>query len=270
LGSPHKKSKTFTAWRLQFKIRGIGSVSESVMVRWNKFLSILVVSLVVLADQACAEGAPLSDRNNDGQIEILAFGDSITYGVGDGTEPGQYISELGDVGSPRGYPLRLSAALSLPVMNAGIPGEMVVGEPGGRLPGVARFPEEVVGSPADLVIIFEGANDARIEIPTAQYEAALQRMINVARADNKSVALATLLPPTVQHGMFAAQTALYSGAIRQLGVMNNVPVIDLEQGFLKDCPDLSTCPYYNLPEGLHPNTVGYDAIARMVAAGLQG
>lgn len=57
--------------------------------------------------------------------------------------------------------------------------------------------------------------------------------------------------------------------IRQLGAINDVPVIDLEQGFIKDCPDLSTCQYYNLPEGLHPNTVGYDAIAKMVAADLQ-
>jgi len=69
--------------------------------------------------------------------------------------------------------------------------------------------------------------------------------------------------------MFAPQTALYSETVRQLGALNEIPVIDLEQGFLTDCPDLSICPYYNLPEGLHPNTVGYDAIARMVATKLQ-
>lgn len=243
---------------------------ECVMSRRGKFLSMVCVSLFARVAVAHADGAPLTDRNNDGQVEILAFGDSITYGVGDGTEPGQYISELGDVGDPRGYPLRLSSLLGVPVMNAGIPGEMVVGEPGGRVPGTTRFPKEVVGSPADLVIIFEGANDARVETPTDQFEAGCQRMINVARADNKNVVIATLLPPTVQHGMFAAQTALYSETIRHVGAINDIPVIDLEKGFLLDCPDLSTCPYYNLPEGLHPNTVGYDAIARMVATALQG
>lgn len=239
------------------------------MVPWSKILSIVFVSILVGADAAYGEGATLTDRNSDGQIEILAFGDSITYGVGDGIEPGQYIGEIDEVGSPRGYPLRLSAALSVPVMNAGVPGETVIGIPGGRVSGVERFPQEVVGSSTDLVIIFEGANDTRYDTSAAQLEAGYQRMINVARADNKSVAIATLPPQTAQHGMFAPQSLIYSAMIRQVGAINDIPVIDLEQGFIKDCPDLLTCQYYNLPEGLHPNTVGYDAIAKMVAADLQ-
>lgn len=240
------------------------------MVPWKKVFSIVFVSILAGADAVYADGATLTDRNNDGQIEILAFGDSITYGVGDGIEPGQYIGEIAEVGSPRGYPLRLSASLSLPVMNAGVPGETVVGIPGGRVSGVERFPQEVVGSSTDLVVIFEGANDTRYETPAAQLEAGYQRMINVARADNKSVAIATLPPQTAQHGTFAPQSLIYSATIRRLGAINDIPVIDLEQGFIRDCPDLLTCSYYNLPEGLHPNTVGYDAITKMIATGLQG
>lgn len=177
------------------------------MVRWNKIVSIVFVSILAGTEGAYAEEASLTDRNNDGQVEVLAFGDSITYGVGDGTEPGQYVSEIADVGSPRGYPLRLSAALSVPVMNAGVPGEMVIGVPGGRVSGAERFPQEVVGSSADLVIILEGANDARFEIPTAQLEAGYQRMINVARADNKSVAIATL--PLRQRSMVCSHHSLW-------------------------------------------------------------
>lgn len=239
------------------------------MIRWNVLFSLFFISFVSRIDSALAEGAPLTDRNNDGQVEVIAFGDSITYGVGDGTEPGQYISEIDEVGDPRGYPLRLSSVLAVPVLNAGIPGEMVIGIPGPRPAGVTRFPEVVVGSTADLVIIFEGINDARYDISATELEAAYQKMINVARADNKNVVIATLLPPTVQHGMLAPTGALYSDTIRQVGAMNDISVIDLQQGFLKDCPDLSTCPYYNLPEGLHPNTVGYDAITTMIANALQ-
>jgi lysophospholipase L1-like esterase len=239
------------------------------MIRWNLTLSLLFISIVSRCPGAFADSSPLSDRNNDGQVEVVAFGDSITYGVGDGTQPGQYISEIDDVGDPRGYPLRLSSKLAVPVLNAGIPGEMVIGIPGPRISGVNRFPEIIVGTSADLVIILEGVNDARYEISATELEAGYQKMINVARADNKNVAIATLLPPTVQHGVLAPTAALYSQTIRGLGVMNGISVIDLEQGFLRDCPDLSTCAYYNLPEGLHPNTVGYDAIATMVATAMQ-
>ena len=239
------------------------------MIRWNLIFSLVFFFIVSRSDRAMGEGAPLSDRNNDGQIEVVAFGDSITYGVGDGTDPGQYVSGIGEVGDPRGYPLRLSSVLAVPVLNAGIPGEMVIGIPGPRAAGVVRFPEVVVGSTADLVIIFEGINDARYDISATELEAAYQKMINVARADNKNIAIATLLPPTVQHGTLAPTAALYSETIRGLGAMNGILVIDLEQGFLRDCPDLSTCSYYNLPEGLHPNTVGYDAITTMIATALQ-
>jgi lysophospholipase L1-like esterase len=239
------------------------------MIRWNLILALSVCLFISRADGALAQGAPLTDRNSDGQVEILAFGDSITYGVGDGTQPGQYISEIDGVGDPRGYPQRLSSLLAVPVLNAGIPGEMVIGIPGPRLAGVNRFPEVVVGSSADLVIIFEGINDTRFDISATEMEAAYQKMINVARADNKNIAITTLFPPTVQHGTLAPAAALYSETIRQVGAMNDITVIDLEQSFLSDCPDLSICPYYNLPEGLHPNTVGYDAIARMIATAIQ-
>jgi len=239
------------------------------MIRKNIIFSLFALSLLLGVDGASAEGSPFTDRNNDGQVEVLAFGDSITYGVGDGTQPGQYISEIDEVGDPRGYPLRLSSVLAAPVLNGGVPGEMVIGIPGPRAAGVNRFPEVVVGSTADLVILFEGINDARYEISATELEAAYQKMINVARADNKNVAIATLLPPTVQHGTLAPTAALYSETIRQVGAMNDITVIDLEQGFLRDCPDLSTCSYYNLPEGLHPNTVGYDAITSMVATAIQ-
>lgn len=234
-------------------------------------LKILTLTALVLswADLALAQGSPLSDRNGDAQIEIIAFGDSITYGVGDGTLPGEYISELGGVGDPRGYPLRLSATSALPVMNAGVPGEMVVGIGGERASGVERFPQIVAGSPADLVIILEGANDARFDISATELEAGYQKMINVARADNKGVAIATLLPPTVQHAEFAPQTALYSQVVRRLAVTNDITLIDLEEGFIRDCPDLSTCRYYNLPEGLHPNSVGYDAITAMITEAIR-
>ena len=238
------------------------------MIRLVVAIMTLSFCFTAVAPTASAQSI-LTDQNGDGTIEIIAFGDSITYGVGDGTEPGEYISTIDSVGKPRGWPKRLSATLGIPVLNAGSPGEQVSPDPDLTETGVQRFADVVVGSSADVVIIKEGANDSQHEVPTEVVATSIQKMLNVARADNKKVVLSTLAPPTVQHGQLAPAVIGYSSAIRDLSVMNNVPVVDIEQGFLLACPDLSVCPYYNLPEGLHPNTVGYDAIAQMYVDALK-
>jgi lysophospholipase L1-like esterase len=232
------------------------------MIRSVQAIAILALTLSLGAKPTHAQTI-LTDQNGDGAIEITAFGDSITYGVGDGTEPGQYVSTIDSVGEPRGWPKRLSTSLGLSVLNAGSPGEQVVAQPNLTDSGVQRFPDVVIGSSADVVIIKEGANDAQHAVTSAELATSIQKMLNIARADNKKVVLSTLAPPTVQHAQFAPAVIEYSSAVRDLAVMNNVPIVDIAQGFLLACPDLSVCPYYNLPEGLHPNTAGYDAIAQM-------
>lgn len=205
-----------------------------------------------------AEAQVLRDVTGDGQVEVLAFGDSITYGVGDGNNPGDYIPEITESGSPRGYPKRVSAATGLPVSNAGVPGERLIRS------GLERLPGLIVGGDVDVLVFMEGANDAVHQIEGAQYRRAAQRVINVARAEGKSIVLATLPPPTSTNASLALFTTFYSSIIKDLGVINSVPVADVEQRFLSTCADLNTCELYNLPEGLHPNTAGYDAISEVV------
>jgi lysophospholipase L1-like esterase len=236
----------------------------------NTFLSVSILCLSLFqASYAWADGPLLGDRNGDGDVEVLAFGDSITYGVGDGNAPGEYVGAISDIGEPRGYPLRLSSLLGVTVLNAGIPGEELVGLSGLRESGVDRFPTTALGSSADVIILMEGSNDARYDASPSQYARILQKVINVARADNRALLLATLPPPTLQRAEFAPRVISYSSVVRDLGAVNTVPVVDVAAGFLTECPEISTCQYYNLPEGLHPNTVGYDAIASMMANALQ-
>jgi|688.fasta_scaffold07153_14 lysophospholipase L1-like esterase len=206
----------------------------------------------------------LSDRNGDGEIEIVAFGDSITYGVGDGIAPGTYVEQITDSGAPRGYPLRLSEALGVSVLNAGIPGEELVTE------GIFRIPELVVGSTADAIIIKEGVNDAVHLVDAASISTAYQTAINVARAEGKGVMIATIAPPTQLHASLAPFTDSYSQSIRELAVLNSLPLADIQAAFVTACPLLSICSYYNLPEGLHPNTLGYDAISEVMLQSLAG
>jgi len=216
----------------------------------------LVASMV--ACSSAADAQVLRDVTGDGQVEVLAFGDSITYGVGDGNNPGDYIPEITDEGNPRGYPTRMSAATGLSVGNAGSPGERLIRS------GLERFASLVVGSDIDAIVFMEGTNDAVHQIEGAQYRRAVQRVINVARAEGKSMVLATLPPPTSSRASLALFTTFYSSIVKDLGAINSIPVADVEQRFLSSCADLNTCELYNLPEGLHPNTAGYDAIAEVI------
>jgi lysophospholipase L1-like esterase len=230
------------------------------------FLTICVG--VLCPSLAYAQDAILQDRNGDGSVEVIAFGDSITYGVGDGYSPDEYVEEIPDFGKPRGYPLRLSSLLGVSVLNAGVPGEGLAED--GSETGVERFPSVVLGSDADVIIIAEGTNDAQRLVPNDVFVPALQKIVNVARADGKQVVLSTLANPIGLRSQYAPFTANISNLIRDVAAINSLPLVDIETLFETGCPVYDACEYYNRPEGLHPNTVGYDAMAAEMAGVLQG
>jgi lysophospholipase L1-like esterase len=225
---------------------------------------IALISPTLLRSVQAQEGNLLGDVTGDGSVALIAFGDSITYGVGDVGNPGDYVETIDDSGSPRGYPKRLSSTISAGVSNAGSPGERFLYD------GFARLVSFVTSGEVDTVVFMEGTNDAFNRIEGRDYRIALQRVINVARAEGKNILLNTLPPPVATNAPLAAFTTLYSSIIRDLGVINSVPVADVEQKFRAACPDLDSCQLYNIPEGLHPNTAGYDAIAQVVAEALGG
>jgi len=224
------------------------------------FIFVLAISGVARAQG----GGLLTDVTGDGAVTVVAFGDSITYGVGDGGNPGDYVDEIDRSGEPRGYPKRLSAAISAGVSNGGSPGERFLYD------GFERLIPFIIGGDVDTVIFMEGSNDAVHRIEGRDYRIALQRSINVARAEGKNILLNTLPPPVALRSSLALYTTLYSSIIRDLGVINSVSVADIEQRFRETCPDLDNCRLYNIPEGLHPNTAGYDAISQVVAEALGG
>ena len=236
----------------------------------NRMLGFLptIVIAIVFASSASAQDAILFDRNGDDSVEVIAFGDSITFGVGDGYSPDEYVDEIPVFGKPLGYPLRLSSLLGVSVLNAGVPGEGLAED--GSETGVERFPSVVLGSDADVVIIAEGTNDAQRLVPNDIFVPALQKMINVARADGKQVVLSTLANPIALRSQYAPFTANISNLVRDVAASNSLPLVDIETLFQTGCPVYDDCEYYNRPEGLHPNTVGYNAIAAEMASVLQG
>lgn len=223
---------------------------------------LVLLGALLFSHSQALEAQDVSSPKSGG--DVLAFGDSITYGVGDGTNPGDFVVLIDDAGQPRGYPLRLSATLGAGVTNAGIPGEALISS------GAGRFPEVLLGAGVSSVVIMEGSNDAIQRAEAGEYRVALQRVINVARAEGKTIVLATLPPPTGDRASLLPFTNLYSNVVRDLAIVNAVTVADVEQKFIVTCPILEECSLYNLPEGLHPNTLGYDAIAEVIQAALAG
>ena len=231
--------------------------------RITTFIFGIIATGLVSIGPGEAQQTTLIDRDGNGVVELLAFGDSLTYGVGDDTPPGDYVEEITDSGYPRGYPVRVSVALGVPVLNSGVPGEILTSE------GVARFPGVVREGGFDTVLILEGANDANFRVDSGVYSRALQKMINVARAEGKGVALLTVPSPTGNRASLQPFTDAYSADMRELAYLNEIPLIDIESSFIAACPDYSTCSLFNLPEGLHPNVLGYDLMATATASGLQ-
>lgn len=237
----------------------------------SSLISLLAASVFIVAlsptlarSSHAQQSNLLGDVTGDGSVTVLAFGDSITYGVGDGENPGDYVETIDDAGEPRGYPKRLSAAISAGVNNGGSPGERFLYD------GFARLMSFVIGGEVDTIVFMEGANDAFHRVEGRDYRIVLQRMLNVARAEGKNILLNTLPPPVANNASLAVFTTLYSSIIKDLGVLNSVPVADVEQKFRASCPDLDNCQLFNIPEGLHPNTAGYDAISQVVAEALGG
>ncbi len=203
----------------------------------------------------------LEDRNEDGSVIVLAFGDSITDGFGDGTQPGDFVERAPAV-SNVGYPSRLENLLGLNVDSEGVPGETASDQ------GEFRFPFALQSSNADVAVIMEGTNDAIFETSQIDYTTAIQSMINYAKALGSEVLLVTIIPPCCDRSGREIFTSAYNAKLKELAIINNVKILDLATIWTNSSNSPTSSEFYNRPEGLHPNSKGYDLVAHAIASGL--
>lgn len=238
--------------------------------RWRLF-QIFLLSALIQTGLVHAEGttfdarngdSPLVDVTGDGIITVLGFGDSITYGVGDG------ISENGELpltDGTGGYLPRLAEVLGVKVVNDGVPGEVISPE------GIERLPGTITSSNADVVIIMEGHNDARSGLPADEYRRVLQRAVNVTKSLGRIPMLMSLVKPAEEHSFLLPYIKPYSKVVGLLASANGIVFADIYQVWNNKCPfDGEECSFLNSPEGLHPNPLGYRAMAQAAAAALLG
>lgn len=210
-----------------------------------------------------AQELSLQDQNGDGLVTLIGFGDSITTGVGDGIPAGVRMDTASDIIGP-GYLQRISQLLGIQTGNYGRRGELFTTS------GMYRLVSVLNSTSADYYSVMEGANDGTFQASPTTYRIGMQKIINVASSLNKQLILMTLPPTCCNHGSSTERLAEYSTITRTLSTINSVALVDIEQSWLNTCAGSVRCTLLNLPEGLHPNSKGYDFIGQMLVAALTG
>lgn len=164
---------------------------------------------------------------------FVAFGDSITYGVGEGVVTN--------------YPTKLGNLLGKPVYNEGYPGaESFV--------GAALVHSILEGYKPGFLLILFGVNDLIMGYSENEAIGNLQYICQAA-INNKTIpVIATLTPVFGEHKMFASGVSRLNVLIRQMAIDMNVALVDLELAFMWNS-------LYIQEDGLHPNDQGNDLMA---------
>jgi len=189
----------------------------------------------------------------------IAFGDSITAGVGDSSDRAQ-----------PGYPPRLQDLLQAQGEDAVVDNDGVGGE---KTPqGITRI-DSVLAKGGDILLLMEGTNDISVGISEETTLFNLKQMASRAAADGITTVHATLIPrkplaPVDAHNILNAQMA---EDIRQMAYSNGRRLVDPYEVF-STTPNVFSTDYIEVsddPVG-HPNASGYDLLAKTFADVLLG
>lgn len=210
--------------------------------------SLVLLSVLVLACGVWALPAAGQDT------VYIAFGDSITEGVGDDPET-----------QPRGYPVRLELLLndsgrSAEVRNRGVGAE--------RTPeGLTRLGDVLNANPdADVLLLMEGSND--ISVGDISIETTRNNLAAMARqAENRGLEVvhATTIPrtPRARRDADNLLNQRLNQQIRDLAGTQGRRLVDNFEIF-GSIDDVFLRFYQDVPTDFvgHPNAEGYDVMAR--------
>ena len=195
---------------------------------------LLTLMLLVSVIPALSLGADAVDN----RPRIVAFGDSLTAGLGVATEDT--------------YPARLQRRLDeqglrYRVINAGVSGDTTAG-------GVRRV-EWVLKSHPDMVILELGGNDGLRGLNVQETKANLERIIQRCREASVTVVLAGMkLPPNYGADYTKAFEAIYPALAKRYRVT-------LIPFFLDGVAGSASL---NQADGIHPTSEGYRIITEKV------
>jgi lysophospholipase L1-like esterase len=196
--------------------------------QWVAFL--VLVPLLVFGLQGCSDARlePLSE-----DAVILAFGDSLTVGVGTDAQ--------------QNYPSVLAQLSGRKVVAAGVSGEV-------SAQGRERLASELARMRPDLLILLHGGNDILRNRSAAELKANLEAMIGLARQEGVQVVLLGV----PEKSLFSDAAPVYVELAEQHDL---VFIEDLLSDLLRDSSMKS--------DAIHLNTQGYRALAEGIYRVLQ-
>lgn len=190
--------------------------------------TLFFISFIVIFINACSEEAKL--QTLDANVDILAFGDSLTYGTGTSRD--------------KAYPAVLAKMINRNVINAGVPGEI-------SEKGLSRLASLIRQHQPDLIIICHGANDILRKLNIDQTKSNLQKMIDLAKQNNSQVVLIAV----PEFSLFLNTSPIYL----ELAEENQLPVTN---DILAEI--LANNAYKS--DHIHPNAMGYQLLAAEIAS----
>jgi acyl-CoA thioesterase-1 len=195
----------------------------------------LLFALLLLATliAACGGESAGLPRLGDGDV-VLAFGDSLTYGVG--------------AAEKQAYPAVLQALIGKRVINAGVPGE-TTGE------GLQRLPQALDQYQPKILLLCLGGNDLLRRFRAAETAANLRSMVALARARGVAVVLIGVPEPK----LFGGPPEFYENIAGEFALPYEDEIMDT----VLKTPSLKA-------DAIHPNAKGYRIIADALAVLLRG
>ena len=196
--------------------------------KYRKVIFLLPVILAVFVIVACQKPVrlPVLAKSD----VVVAFGDSITYGIGAGPQ--------------ESYPAVLEQIIGRRVVNAGISGEVTA-------EGLSRLPQILEQEKPALLILCHGGNDYLRRLGREKTADNIREMIRLAKQNGAAVVLIAV--PGLSFSV--SPEPLYKDIAKEFK-------IPLEEKTLSDVLSDNSLK----SDLIHPNAAGYRRLAEAVAA----
>ncbi len=192
----------------------------------KRYLFILIACIAVLVYINSRKPNLISLSTN---ATILAFGDSLTQGVG---------------ASPhKDYPSQLAKILGHKVINAGISGETTT-------QGLKRFENVLNDTNPEAIILLEGGNDFLRNVPRHTTHQNLSKMITLAQSKN----ITMLLVSVPEKSLFLSDAEIYKSLAKEY----NIQLLEDSLSNLLSKPDKKS-------DLIHLNDRGYHELALSIS-----
>lgn len=197
------------------------------MIPRRLFTLLLSASVALAAASGCDDGPTAPSA-----VTVVAFGDSITAGVGTSGD-NDYVSVL-------------SNRTGVAIINAGRSGDTTAS-------ALARIDSAVLARDADIVIVFLGGNDLLQGVPVQQRIANITTIVQQIRGDGAAVILV---------GVGSGAIDPFEGALPGIASQTSSTLVPAVLDGILGVPGLMT-------DLIHPNNAGHAIIADRIEPALR-